>query len=168
MFPPGYHKDTSKDSDVTAMVRPIMSDHIYRLRFYIDNDAPEDYVKRWEDYKYKCENGDSQIILRNLKRYCKLEQNKTLPCLDRLEGGLGGNDNEQNKQIIFRHGLDVLNEDNEIVFDQIISTRAEQWSHEELDDLVFAFIKAAENWVQAECVRGFVEVRHQDLFFSIF
>ena len=52
---------------------------IYTKRFY-ENGIHDEEVEEWLSY-------------------CKLEENKNLPKLDRTEGGVGGNDNRQHKQI---------------------------------------------------------------------
>ena len=31
--------------------------HIHELKFYIDKDAPSEYMNRWTDLKTKCVNG---------------------------------------------------------------------------------------------------------------
>ena len=88
----------------------ILSTHNHRLVFRIDNDAPKEYMERWEEFKFNCESGESgpstpgqnKYILEEMKTYCKLKQNKELPYLERTEGGLGGGNNIENKQIRFR------------------------------------------------------------------
>ena len=80
----------------------ILDTHIHKLRFRIDTNAPIDYMNRWKKLKYDCDNGDNKYIVEEMKTYCKLESNKTLPYLQRTEGGFGGNDNIMNKQIRFR------------------------------------------------------------------
>jgi len=140
----------------------IINTHIHRLVFRIDNDAPEEFMDKWKDFKVKCETGDNENIVHQIKENCKLEQNKVLPYLNRKEGGLGGDDNTVNKQIRFR---DYENwsqipryVDNDIIFDEIINTEKEIWTYEELDDLIYAFIKTANYNVEAECVNGVIEL----------
>jgi hypothetical protein len=45
-----------------------------------------------------------------------------------------------------------------IVFNQIYNTEHEKWSLEELDDIIDAFIKVANKYVDAECVRGYIKL----------
>ena len=33
----------------------LLDTHIHRLVFQIDNDAPEEYMDRWNNFKLKCE-----------------------------------------------------------------------------------------------------------------
>ena len=81
----------------------LLNTHLHQLRFFIDKNAPSEYMKRWDKFKTKCENGDNKHIVKTLKHYCKLTVNRELPYLERAEGGLGGNNNLLNKQIRFRH-----------------------------------------------------------------
>jgi len=37
--------------------------------------------------------------------------------------------------------------------------KKEIWIYEELDDIIYGFIKTANNIVEAECVHGFIEMR---------
>lgn len=138
----------------------ILNTHIYELRFYIDNDAPEEYINRWKELKLKCENGDNKIIVEKIKSYCKLSVNKELPYLERSEGGLGGNNNKTNKQIRFREYFGNndyrYKKDNDIILQEITSSDNEKWTYDELDDLVYAFIKTANFNIKADCVNGYI------------
>ena len=139
----------------------ILDSHIHKLRFRLDGDAPTDFKKRWKKFKRDCENGHNKQIVEHWKGYCKLEQNRILPYLDRIEGGIGGNNNTIHKQIRFRFGtwrtLGIY-DDADIVMDRIENTTTERWTYEELDDLVDAFIKTANNNVEEECVKGCIEM----------
>jgi len=144
----------------------ILNTHNHRLVFSIDNDAPEEYMKRWKEFKLKCESGNNKYIIEQIKDYCKLEKNKTMPYLNRNEGGMGGNNNIIHKQIRFRQcyswsGLSKY-VDNNIIFDQIVNTEQEKWTYDELDDLIYAFIKTANYNVKAECVNGYIEMRNKN------
>ena len=155
----------------------ILNTHLHYLRFKLDNDAPNEYVERWTELKSDCEYGESgpsepgpnKLILEVVKAHCILEQNKELPYLNRTEGGLGGGNNKINKQIRFRHNHNYPKDfimpndrDNDIVFKEITNTDTEQWTYEELDDLLFAFVKTANEIVEAECVTGVIEMIHKD------
>lgn len=158
----------------------ILNTHYHRLVFRIDNNAPKEYMDRWKALKLKCEGGESgpstpgpnKQIMEQMKEYCKLEQNKELPYLNRCEGGLGGDDNKLNKQIRLRHiihgklpnklngpGWEIYQGDNDIVFNEIRSTDTENWTYEELDDIIYGFTKMANEYVKAECVDGFIELK---------
>jgi hypothetical protein len=144
----------------------ILDTHLHKLRLKIDNDAPPEYVKRWNNFKKSCEEGDNEYIVQQIKDSCKLNINKNLPYLNRWEGGLGGNNNLVNKQIRFRYFgsksdrsiNDGSWKDNDIVLTQITSTEEERWTYEELDDLMYGFIKTANYKVQGECINGVIEM----------
>tara|TARA_B100001059_G_C17671425_1_gene494730 strand:+ start:453 stop:902 length:450 start_codon:yes stop_codon:yes gene_type:complete len=140
--------------------------YIYKLRFSIDNDAPNDFMKRWLDFKNKCESGENRHIVEHVKELCLLQVNKDLPYLDRCEGGMGGNDNTLNKQIRFRNGPLIPSQyDNDIVLDEICSTEMEKWKYEEINDLLFAFIKVSEYYIEGrDCVRGCIEMTPQEIY----
>jgi len=145
----------------------LLKTHDHKLVFKIDNDAPEKFTKKWHEFKLKCESGNNKHIVEQIKDECKLEINKNLPCLDRVEGGLGGNNNTLHKQIRFRpnlSGTDYNCRDNNIVFQEILSTNSEKWTYEELDDLIRAFVKTANNFVNSECVKGFIKMENYNSY----
>ena len=146
--------------------------YVYKLRFSIDKDAPPDYMKRWLDFKNKCEGGGgkNKHIVEHIKESCSLQENKNLPYLNRSEGGMGGN-NSINKQIRFREKmlLDMScclwQYDNDIVMDQIYCTETEKWTYEEMGDLLSAFIKVSGYYVKSDgCIRGWIEMTPQDIY----
>jgi len=144
----------------------ILNTHLHQLRFFIDKNAPSEYMKRWDKFKTKCENGDNKHIVKTLKVYCKLTVNRELPYLERAEGGLGGNNNLLNKQIRFRHNqisFVKISDDNDIILNEIISTDNEKWTYDELDDLLRAFIKTANFYVQADCVNGYIGMFNKNM-----
>tara|TARA_Y200000002_G_scaffold382101_1_gene398019 strand:- start:61 stop:537 length:477 start_codon:yes stop_codon:yes gene_type:complete len=140
----------------------ILNTHIHQLRFYIDKDLSSEYIKRWNEFKSKCENGENKHIVEQLKSYCKLNINRDLPYLKREEGGLGGNDNLVNKQIKFRDYWGDndyrYKRDNDIILHEITSTDNEKWTYYELDDLLRAFIKAANFNLKGDCINGCIEM----------
>jgi hypothetical protein len=142
----------------------ILNTHDHKLRFYIDKDVPKEYIKRWSDFKLKCESGVNIIIVEQIKSYCKLKMNQNIPYLNRAEGGIGGDNNIINKQIRFRDNISSKYIDDDIIFEQIVSTETEKWTYEELDDLIRAFIKVCNNVVQTECVNGCIELVHQNTY----
>jgi len=126
-------------------------------------------VNRWKQLKDSCENGENRHIVEQIKEHCKLSQNKTLPYLERCEGGFGGNDNSVHKQIRFRPSFGPghpawtmswpwLKEDNDIVLHEIHQTELESWTYEELDDIIYGFIKTAQEYVESELIDGYIEV----------
>ena len=152
----------------------IIDTHEHRLVFRIDNDAPKGYIKKWKDLKLECEGGESgpstpgpnKNILEQIKENCKLEENKKLPYLKRSEGGLGGDDNIENKQIRFRDyelwSKLPMYVDNNIIFDQITNGKEDLWTYEELDDIIYGFIKTANDFIGAECINGYIELKNRN------
>ena len=139
----------------------IFNTHIILLRFRIDYDAPKEYMDRWNELKKKCEYGKNKYIVKELLSYCKIQSVKDLPYLNRCEGGIGRNNNEIHKQIRFSCiGLGV--NDNHIVMDQVDNTDTEKWTLEQLDGIIYGFIKYANNYVMAECVNGCIEMTNKN------
>jgi hypothetical protein len=158
----------------------LSENHIYKLRFRIDKDSPQEYINRWIFFKNKCESGheENEQIVDQIKMFCKLEQNKKLSYLVCYEGGLFGLD----KQIRFRRKcaaecIKRNNIDDDIIMGEIYdmgadtetntktetNTRPDKWTYEELDDLISAFIKVAEYYVNAKyCIKGCIEMTKQD------
>lgn len=141
----------------------ILNTHNHRLVFCIDDDAPEEYIKRWNEFKSKCESGKNKHIVEQIKEYCKLETNKIMPYLNRMEGGIGGDNNVIHKQLRFRNSIFDIN-DNHVIFDQVMNTDIEKWTYDELDDVIYAFTKTANYNVKADCVRGYIEMRNNDSY----
>jgi len=149
----------------------LMTVYHHSLRIRLDSDAPKEYVKKWNKFKSICEGGNpkNNIIVNKILKYCELDQNKKLSILDRLEGGLGGNDNLLHKQIRFRHCIGNVtldgkirnSNDNDIVLDQVISTPSEKWTYEELDDILHALIQTANHCLDEECVMGCIELENK-------
>lgn len=129
------------------------------IKFKLDSDAPSKYREHWNKLKENFEfNRGGE--LKNWLQYCKITSNKLLPILDRAEGGIGGNNNIKNKQIRFR-GWPKPTNDDYIVFAQICdsSNGIEKWSIDELDDLILAFTKACNHYLQTnEAVHGCYEI----------
>ena len=98
-----------------------------------------------------------------MKKYCKLEQNKNIPYLKREEGGIGGDNNNTDKQIRFfrLYSKSINYNDKDIVLNQIINTNIEKWSYDELDDLIYALTKTFNYFVKSECVNGVIEISNK-------
>ena len=146
----------------------ILDTHNHKLRFTIDKDAPEKYMKRWKKFKSDCESGNNRHIVEQIKNNCKLHKNKNLPYLERVEGGMGGNNNRTDKQIRFRDyeswSKCPIYIDNDIIFDRIENSEIEKWTYSELDDIMYAFIKTANYNVKAEYIRGCIEMRNKNVY----
>ena len=142
----------------------ILDTHKHSLIFRIDRDAPKNYMKRWNKIKFDCIIGNNEYIIEKIKTFCKLEKNRNIPYLQREEGGIGGNNNI-NKQIRFLRFYSKTMHPNynnkDIVLDQIYNIDIEKWSYEELDDLIYAFIKTFNYFVEEKCVNGFIEMSNK-------
>ena len=81
----------------------LSQDRNIQLRFSIDQKAPQEYRKRWDDVNLIIGRYCNERIqlLDFWKSQMKLSSNKSLPILDRSEGGLGGNNNQTDKQVRF-------------------------------------------------------------------
>jgi len=152
----------------------LLNTHNHRLVFNLDGNAPEKYIKNWNEFKIKCESGNNKHIVEQIKEYSKLEINKNIPYLEREEGGLGGDNNGIHKQIRFRHickgeqfnggNIPYYKKDTNIIFNEIISTDIEKWTYNELDDLIYAFIKTANYNIGADYVSGYIELINKTSF----
>jgi len=154
----------SKDQKNTKISNVLLTTHHHQLVFRIDTDAPTEYMKRWKAFKLSCEEGGKEKIVEQIKFYCKLENTKKLPYLDRAEGGMGGGNNTIHKQLRFRKKkwCSVPRYVDDIIIDQIYSTELEKWTYDELDDIIYAFIQMANDKVQGQCVRGCIELTNDD------
>jgi hypothetical protein len=112
----------------------ILETHTHTLRFRIDSDAPTKYIERWKEIKRECENSDNKYIVEQIKNNCRIASNKTLPYLERCEGGLGGNNNILNKQIRFR-----MEEYENVILLHPSNSETQKWTYDELDDIIRSF-----------------------------
>ena len=114
------------------------------LIFRIDISSPSDYMKRWNEFKVKCIHQDQDII-EQIKNNCELDDNKILD--NNLEDTCNymGNDNYSYLRI------------NDIILNEVITTNSNKWTHEEMDDLIDAFVITANNYVQGKCVNGYIK-----------
>jgi hypothetical protein len=134
--------------------------HMIHLRFKLDSDAPKEYINRWLKLKSICESGENKEIVEDWLENCQIESVKKLPYLNRCEGGIGGDNNVENKQIRFREKEPEYSWkiDNDIVFDNIISGENEKWTLDELDDLIRGFRRIANKYVKSDCIKGCIEM----------
>lgn len=90
--------------------------------------------------------------------YCSLEKNKSLPFLNRMEGGIGGDNNNEDRQIRCRLLTNYEPEDRELLLD-VIDTEINKWSFEELRDLVKAFEKFSSEYIHPDNpVQGYIVI----------
>ncbi len=142
-----------------------------RLEFELLRCAPKEYQTKWLKLKNQLEwcditTEDRDNLLNSVINYCKIETNKNLPILKRVEGGLGGDSNIDNKQLRFYHDLTTLNNkfkwpnssklSNTIIIDIFNSNNNDEiWTLEELSDLVDSFSKTFSDYMEEEdCIEG--------------
>lgn len=142
----------------------ILDTHIYKLRFKLDFDAPDKYIEKWNKIKEESETTDNEYLVKEIKNNCKLESNKNLSYLQINEGGLGGNNNKINKQIRFRFNFNSNKFDNDILLDVLNSDlKNEKWTYEELDDILYSFIKVLNKRMCCQCISGCIEIFNKNM-----
>ena len=100
-----------------------------------------------------------------MKTYCKLQSNKNIPYLHRIEGGIGDTINKQIRFFrLYNNEYGCNDNINDIVLDQIINTDTEKWSYDELDDLIYALTKTFNYFIKCTCVNGFIEMVNNKWF----
>lgn len=134
----------------------ILETHRHILRFRLDNDAPNKYIVMWKSIKNEVENSNNLCIVDKIKEKCKLTSNKNLLYLQRTEGGLGGNNNNVDKQIRFRTKT-LIKHDNDICM-FVLNTNMQKWSYDELDDIIRSLIKVLNEKMKCECINGCIEI----------
>tara|TARA_B110000238_G_C16107731_1_gene431288 strand:- start:748 stop:1233 length:486 start_codon:yes stop_codon:yes gene_type:complete len=157
----------------------LLNTHSHQLIFRIHNDTSKEYMKRWSEFKFKCENGNNKQIIEQIKGYCKLESNKNVQYLE--WGDRVSVQYNTYKQIRFRNYFKEMclrsrqvrddcccsgSCDNDIRFNDIYSKDSEKWTYHELDDLIYGFIKTANYYIHehdtCKCslgVSGSIEMR---------
>ncbi len=148
----------------------ILDTHIHYLRFRINCLATKKCIDKWKKIKQNCENGNNVHIIEQIKNCCMSELNKKIKKLDIVEGGFNVSDNindcEIHKQIRFRYYVNnntnnltdnLIDIDNDIVLD-VHNTDTEKWTYNELDDIIYAFIKICVDCMHTNCVDGCIEM----------
>lgn len=132
----------------------LLSKYKRKLVFNIDNDAPDEFKEQWFVLKHICEGGESNQQKQFVEKWCQL------PYLHRTEGGIGGDNNVKNKQMRFRQNYNCKEEDDKIVIEQINDSwdSSDKWTEKQINDIMHAFIEAANCFVHAKCVRGHLEL----------
>ena len=137
--------------------------HIIHLRFKINSNESQFNKDKWLKFKNICESGKNKEVVEDWLQNCRIESVKNLPYLNRSEGGVGGNNNQKNKQLRFRKEQKYSWKiDNDIVFDNIISGENEKWTLDELDDLIRGFRRIANEYVGENCIEGCIEMINRD------
>jgi len=58
----------------------------------------------------------------------------------------------------------IIKKDTHIIFNEIISTDIEKWTYNELDDLIYGFIKTANYLMGSDYVSGYIELINEKIF----
>ena len=56
----------------------LLNTHNHRIVFNLVGYAPKKYITKWNEFKIKCESGDNQHIVEQIKKYSKLETIKNI------------------------------------------------------------------------------------------
>jgi hypothetical protein len=139
--------------------------HYVRLVFRIDAYITKPYIDIWIALKKECEyNNANDEIVKEWLSMCKTEIVRNLPYLDCSEGGIGYN-NMINKQIRFRPFYSDISgfRDNYIILD-VQNGNEEKWTLDELDDLIYGFVKYSSEYVMKECIEGVIEFVNKNNF----
>lgn len=137
----------------------ILETHTHTLRFRIDSDAPTKYIERWKEIKRECENSDNKYIVEQIKNNCRISSNKTLPYLERCEGGLGGNNNILDKQIRFR-----MEKYENVILLHPSNSETQKWTYDELDDIIRSFTIVLNDKMRSPCINGCIEMMNKIVF----
>lgn len=94
---------------------------------------------------------------------CKLESNRNLPLLDRVERGIGGDDSTD-KQIRFRFLYrSMVEKDHDIIMNVTPSVGKLNWTLAQLDDLVYGFIKTMSDYIETGAVDGCIQLTNETI-----
>jgi hypothetical protein len=137
--------------------------HYVRLIFRIDPYVTKPYTDIWNALKKECEyNNANEEIVKEWLSMCKTEAVCNLSYLHCSEGGIG---NFKSKQIRFRPFYSDISgfKDNYIIFD-VQNSKEEKWTLDELDDLVYGFVKYSTEYVIKDCIQGSIEFVNRNIF----
>jgi hypothetical protein len=137
----------------------------FSIKFTIkNNNIPIGFLNKWIELKNIFENDNFQLnetLISTWLKQCELESNKNLPYLNRANHGIGGNNNSLNKQIRFmeykqqKYYTRIRKINKYTIFiPYVYNTENEKWKHEELDDLINAFIKFASGYTNINNING--------------
>ena len=137
--------------------------HYVRLIFRIDPYVTKPYTDIWNALKKECEyNNANEEIVKEWLSMCKTETVCNLPYFDCSEGGIGS---FNTKKIRFRPFYSDISgfRDNYIVFD-VQNNNEEKWTLDELDDLIYGFVKYSNEYVIKDCTQGVIEFVNKNNF----
>ena len=131
------------------------------LRFSLYPEPTTNHFTNWDGFRhivlrFRKSIGSSLVvtqdeILNRWKENCSLDSNRQLPILNKVDNGLGGDDNQINKQIRIinpdtESGEYYIGHKKEIRMEVIDSLNGERWSLEEVEDILNAFVKTSKTY----------------------
>ena len=137
--------------------------HYVRLIFRIDPYITKPYIDIWGALKKECEyNNANEEIVKEWLFMCKTEIVCNLPYLHCSEGGIGTNNTKQIRFRPFYSDISGFN-DNYIIFD-VQNGDQKKWTFDELDDLIYGFVKYSSEYVMKDCIEGAIEFTNKNHF----
>ena len=128
----------------------------FLLKFSLSENSILSVKQRWRQLKERCENGNNEKISNIWISFCNPEINKSLSFINSLTGGLR---NIDKKSCHYRYSFHDGNcDDNDIIIRYFTNIETCKWTYDELDDLIFAFEKMANQFVGGESVTGTIVV----------
>jgi hypothetical protein len=124
----------------------LLENYNYQLRFYINIDLSKKLIKKWEILQ---ENKNNKFFYEKMKKYYKLENNKNLLI---KEDCLSNDDKKINFNFFYNSNDIILKIEN-----------LNKWTFEELDDIIYAFIKTANKYMIIHCINGSIEMINNKL-----
>jgi len=132
------------------------------LKFLLSKSTGLKTKNVWKTLKELCEYGNNEDIVREWLECCEIEDNRNATFMNTLDGGI----TLPNKNTVrFRYCFSGLETDNSIILNYIIVddilTRMDEIMNS-ARDLMFGFIKMANNRLGQECVKGKVTLPKLD------
>ena len=136
------------------------------LEFSLSKSAGLKTKTQWNILKELCEYGNNEDIVREWLQYCELQDNKDAIFMNTLNGGI----TLPNKNIVlFRYCVTGLQTDHNIILNYIIahdtSSHIDDNIIESARDLLFGFIKMANNRLGKDCAKGIIKLSNPDILY---
>ena len=135
------------------------------LEFSLSKSAGLKTKTDWNKLKELCEYGNNEDIVREWLQYCELEDNKNATFTNSLDGGII----LPNKHIVrFRYCVSGIPTDNCIILNYIIVDDILTHTDDIIEsarDLLFGFIKMANNRLGKECSKGIIKLSKPDILY---
>lgn len=140
------------------------------LRFSPYANMPNKLLKKWNDLKTKCHGSQhkNEEFMERWIECCQLDSNQQLLILNRSEGGIGGDDNRKNKQLRMYDDYDgnksrynsTPSDYTDIIVCEMTNGTDEQWTDEELKDLIDSFLQMVAEYIGCEdYASGYVKIQ---------